>query len=355
MLGNGFNQKIFFCFLGLIVVSGWTKKQSGVEHEKNQWNLSAFTELGFEYIDNSYFSTTATQENIWNQEVKEVAKAELGFLFKPHKKMKLKFEVEFDRNDPQPKMKDFWLKINLKSKQKVKLGYFKNQWGRLHNTSKKKRLSLHKTGGQQFVKSSWVMERDLGVEYFKSFKQDGEGFSLSARGSADGSKNIFQNSSLKYDRQSFTLKLDYMGVLSEKKEYSLRLLNQLAAISTEFWKGKLLESLPRYQWVSEVFAGDDVSENLKSAIWGVDEKKYFVVLEQRHSLGLLHDFSFLKASQFVLGVSMLNPHHLRHFESVAGVNLHLTSSSSLIWKTEFLRRFVSQEGFTLSSSLQFFL
>lgn len=340
---------LFFFAISFAEASGL----SSFNHLK--WKLIANTELGFEYIDNSYFSTNSTQDNIWNQEFKEVGDLELGFKFNPQKKIKLKIELKLDKNSPQPKIKDFWVDFNLKSKQNLKLGYFKNQLGRSFNTSKKIRLGLNKTYGQELIKTALVMERDFGVQYLNSFRKSEQGFSLGLKGSVDASKNIFGNPSLSFQTNSLLLKADYVGVLSDRKEYSLSLYNNLGSLASEFWIGETLKNLPAYKVLNEVLGGDNVNANFKSQIMGEENRDYFFVLEQKHSLAVKHELSFLKASQYVIGFSMLNPSSMRYFESIGGLNLHLTETSSLIWKSELLWRFLSKEGFTVASSLQFFL
>ncbi|MDB9744225.1 hypothetical protein OAA91_01720 [Fibrobacterales bacterium] len=351
----GLTQKLILglLFICLTNISAASEKNSDLKYV--DWQLLAFSELGFRYIDNSYFSTISTQENIWNQEIKEVGKFELGFQFKPQKKIKLKLEVEFDRNSPQPELNDFWMNLNLKSKQGVKIGYFKNQLGHYFNTSKKKRLSLNKTIGQQYVRTTLIMERDFGVEYRKSFSKNNEGLGLRLKGSVDGSKNLFVNPSLSYDGGFYALKSAYVGVLSERKEYGLRAYNQVGVVSLGLNAGSVLGHLPKYQLISEVFAGDNVSSNIHNQILGAYEREYVFVLEQKQSLAIGHDFRFLKASQYLLGVSMINPDSFNYLEGMSGVNLHMTESSSLIWKSELLWRFLLQEGFTVASSVQFFL
>lgn len=323
--------------------------------KKIEWKLLAFTELGFEYIDNSYFSTISTQDNIWNQEIKEVGEFELGFQFKPQKKMKVKVEIEFDKNSPQPKFKDFWIGFNLKSKQKVKMGYFKNQMGRFFNTSKKQRLGLNKTMAHDFISTTMVMERDVGLEYQKSFKKKGSGARFRFKISADAAKNIFTNPSMSFTIGPFLTKVDYIGILSERKEYDLSLYNQLAGLSTVYESGRVLQNLASYKLVNELFVGDNFTENLRNETLGVSENEQFMIVEQKHSVGTSHDLLFLKASQYILGVSLLNPSELRNLEVVSGLNLHLNESSSLIWKSELLWRLISREGFTVASSVQFIL
>jgi hypothetical protein len=344
-----FTMFLFFGAMGFA-------EESGLSSFNNlKWKLIANTELGFEYIENSYFSTSSTQDNIWNQEVKELGELELGFKFKPQKKIKLKVELKFDKNYPQPKMKDFWVDFNLKSKQNVKLGYFKNQLGRSFNTSKKTRLGLNKTYGQELVKTALVMERDFGIQYLNSFRKSEQRFSFGLKGSIDASKNIFGNPSLSFQTNSLLFKADYVGVLSERKEYSLSLYNNLGSLASEFWIGEILKNLPTYKLLNEFLGGDNVNANFKSQIMGEENRDYFFVLEQKHSLAVKHELSFLKASQYVIGFSMLNPSSMRNFESIGGLNLHLTEASSLVWKSELLWRFLSKKGFTVASSLQFFL
>lgn len=349
------NFRMVLAVLLFLVSITFAKGTVNSSDKSLEWKLLVFTELGFEYVDNSYFSTTSTQDNIWNQEVKEIGELELGFQFKPHKKIKLKVEVEFDKHSPQPKFKDFWLAFNLKSKQKVKLGYFKNQFGQFFNTQKQSRLGLNRTLVHDFVRTTMIMERDLGLEYRKSFRKQGEGLGLSIKTSLDASKNFFTNPSVDFETKSFLFKIDYVGVLSQRKEYDLSSYNQLASFSGGYQLGSVLKRLPTYEVVNEVFMGDNVASNLRYEILDLIERKYFVALEQKHSLGVGYDYRFLKGMQYVLGASMLNPSSLRNFEMISGVNLHLTKSSSLIWKSELLWRFLSHEGFTVASSVQFFL